>query len=230
MILPDHPAFYRGLYRNKHANTSGQSSAFTKFPSQAAAPRPLFSPPPPPPATCRLSLRFPPIPAGGSRESNYFSQRSAIHSSGRQERSGGSSSRRAAPPPPPGPPGPGSSGRGEASRGGARSPAVGTICPSARRAAAPAPTSTGLSGRRLAKGFPRRAPPANRRRAGGARGPRTRTFQDRRLTRTASTPRTLPVLPRPVGLTRAPLRGLLQVQAWTASPGPQMLLSKVKVK
>lgn len=128
--------------------------------------------------------------------------------------SGGRAAAEAAPPPPPGPPGPGSPGRGEPSRGGARGAAAGTICPSACRAAAPAPTSTGLSGRRLAKGFPRRAPPANRRRAGGARGPRTRTFQDPRLTRTASTPRTLPFPPRPGGRTRASLRGLFQVQAW----------------
>lgn len=53
----------------------------------------------PRPPTCRLSLRFPPIPAGGSRESNYFSQGSAIHSSGREEGERGSSCRRGRPSP-----------------------------------------------------------------------------------------------------------------------------------
>ena len=48
-------------------------------------------------------------------------------------------------------------GRGKAGPGPARDAASGTICPSARRAAAPA--SSGLSGR-LAEGFPLRAPPA----------------------------------------------------------------------
>lgn len=73
LILPYHPAFYRGLYRNKHANTSGQSGAFTKFPSQAAAPRPLFCPPPPnlqaqPPISADSGWREPGIQLLFSRE------------------------------------------------------------------------------------------------------------------------------------------------------------------
>lgn len=179
-ILLRHPAFHRGLYGNKHANTSGDSGAFTKFPSPAAAPRPLlFSPPAAGSASDFRQSRL-----EGARNPITF-PKGAQSTRLAPERGAGVERRRGHPSPAARPLGPGSPGRGEQSRGGARDAAAGTICPSARGAAAPAPTSARLSGRRLAKGFPRRAPPANRRRAGGARGPCTRTFQNPRLTRTS---------------------------------------------
>lgn len=174
---------------------------------------------------CRLGSRLPLIRTGGSPESNYSSLGSAIHPSGRKERSRG---RRAAEADP-APPAPTSrrpslrlgnqGGASRATKGRAALPPDylsfrarpgrarhGAARREVRGAAAPAPTSAGLSGRRLAKGFPRRASwPIGS--AGGARGTRTRTFQNPRLPATASSPATLPFrLPLSVG--PAPAAGL----------------------
>lgn len=178
MILLYHLAFYCGLYGNKHSSTSGNIDAFTKFPSRAsAAARPLlFSPP----ASPKLQAQ-PTISADPSwREPGIqlLFPRVRNPPARRGEASGGRGASEATPPAPARASGPGGPGRGEQSGGRTRGTAAGTICPSARCSAAPAPTSTRLSDRRLAKGFPRRAPQANRRRAGGARGPLTRTFQN----------------------------------------------------
>lgn len=178
----------------------------------------LSSSPQPPLPSCRLSLRFPLIPAAGGPESNYFSQGSTIHPSDCEGEAGVEEPHkpslrhradlwtRAAP--------------GRASRavkGRAALPRGLFVLP---RAALRPPTSARLSGRRLAKGFPRRAPPSNRRRAGRARGSCTRTFQDPRLTRTAAVPRTLPYPPHPLGRSCSFPWGLLQGRVWTWSPGP----------
>lgn len=84
----------------------------------------------------------------------------------------------------------------------------------------PAPTSTRLSGRRLAKGFPRRAPPANRRRAGGARGAAHTHVPE-------PTPLMNTLFPAPSPLPAPPSRphargswALLQVWARTLLSGP----------
>ncbi|XP_011838556.1 PREDICTED: uncharacterized protein LOC105541896 [Mandrillus leucophaeus] len=159
---------------------------------------------------CRLGSRLPLIWAGGSLESNYSSLGSAIHPSGRKERSRGRRAEEADP----APPAPTSrrpslrlgnqGGASRATKGRAALPPGLFVLPRAARpgtarrevrgAAAPAPTSAGLSGRRLAKGFPRRASwPIGS--AGGARGTRTRTFQNPRLPATASSPATLPFRP-----------------------------------
>ncbi|XP_011795911.1 PREDICTED: uncharacterized protein LOC105510630 [Colobus angolensis palliatus] len=169
---------------------------------------------------CRLGSRLPLIPAGGSPESNYSSLGSAIHPSGRKEWSRG---RRAAETDP-APPAPTSrrpslelgsqGGASRAAKGRAALPPGLFVLPRAARhsaaevrgAVAPAPTSAGLSGRRLAKGFPRRASwPIGS--AGGARGTRTRTFQNPRLPATASIPATLPFR-SPFSVGPAPASGL----------------------
>lgn len=122
-----HPAFYCGLYRHKHANTTLGIVPGGCSPTSA---------PQPPLPSCRLSLRFPLIPAAGGPDSNYFSQGSTITAARLQRGSGGRLSEKRKPPPPRGPLGSGSSPRGEQSREGARSTASGTTCPSARSAAA----------------------------------------------------------------------------------------------
>ena len=160
------------------------------------------------PSHCRLSLRFPLIPTGGSPESNYVSQGSAIHPSGLARRGRGVEEPRRTPlPRRPGLWAPAAPGGVSTALEGHTAPPPGLfVLP--RGHCGPEPKSTRLSGRRLTKGFPRRAPPANRRRAGGARGPRTRAFQNPRLIRTSSPPRTLFFPPRLPGSTRAAPRGL----------------------
>lgn len=112
----------------------------------------------------RIQLLFPP-PGGASRT--------------RQAPEGGAGGRGAAHfPPPEAEAEAGPLGRGERGLGGARGAADGTICPSARGPAGPrreapgaaagTPTSSGMSGRRLAPGLPR---------AGAARGRRARALR-----------------------------------------------------
>lgn len=126
----------------------------------------LSSSPQSPLLGCTIRLRFLLLLMAGSLESNYFSQGSAIQSSGRGERVGVEKPRKPSRPHRLGSPYSDSSGRGEASLEGARDAASGTICPSACGSSSGAPASFRLSGR-LAKGFPRRAPRANRRRRAG---------------------------------------------------------------
>lgn len=142
-----------------------------------AAPAPFPPPPrPPPPTRGSLSCGFPPFPAARSPESNYFSPRSFVHPPGPRGRSGGRGAAHFPSPEAEAEAGP--LGRGERGLGGARGAADGTICPSAcgpagpRReapgAAAGTPTSSRMSGRRLAPGLPR---------AGAARGTRARALR-----------------------------------------------------
>lgn len=221
------PSFLsRPVEKQARLNTSVQSAAFTKFPSQAAAPRPLlFSQPPRPPATCRLSLRFPLIPAAGSRESNYFSQGSAIHSSGREEGRGGRAVAEATPPPPAG-----------ASRAGWAKPRRG-----ARRRrgdylsfreprCGPGADVDRAEWQEISQGLP---PP----RAPGQSALRGRCSRAAHTHIPGSTPHASSLRPAHALLPTPPCwpharvsSGPSQVQAWTLSSGPQMLLSKVKVK
>lgn len=118
-------------------------------------------PRPPPPTRCSLSCGFP--RSSASPESNYFSLRSFAHPPGPRGRSGGRAAAHF--PPPEAEAGP--LGRGERGLRGARGAADGTICPSAHGPAGPqreapgaaarTPASSGLSGRRLARGFPAHA-------------------------------------------------------------------------
>lgn len=141
-----------------------------------AAPAPF----PPPPTRGSLSCGFPPFPAARSPESNYFSspRRSFVHPPGPRGRSGGRGAAHFPSPEAEAEAEAGPLGRGERDLGGARGAADGTICPSAcgpagpRReapgAAAGTPTSSRMSGRRLAPGLPR---------AGAARGTRARALR-----------------------------------------------------
>lgn len=130
LMLRYHSAFWRGLHRTRNADTSRQSGAFSNFPSPAASTHPPLPPQaqPLPLISADPSWREPGIQLLFPRERNPPV---------RWRRGGGGRwALEGAPPPPRGPLGPGSPGRGKQNLGGARGTAAGTICSSARGAAA----------------------------------------------------------------------------------------------
>lgn len=130
MMLRYHSAFWRGLHTTRNADTSRQSGAFSNFPSPAASTHPPLPPQaqPQPLISADPGWREPGIQLLFPRERNPPVRW--------RRGGGGRGALEAAPPPPRGPLGPGSPGRGKQNLGGARGTAAGTICPSARGAAA----------------------------------------------------------------------------------------------
>ena len=167
----------------------------------------------------------------GSPESNYFSQGSAIHSSGGEGRARVEKPREPSLPHRPEPPAP--TAPGGARRGWPRTRARRCLWDYLSFRARPLGRGAGVvpAEWQISRGLSPPRAPSHRRRARPARGSRTPTAPNPCLRRTAAPhPAHAPRPRRRLGRTRASAPGLLQVGPGPCLLGPWMLLSKVKVK